>query len=138
MRECIDLIEELTFIKQKKALIIQKELELSKPILADVNQVAQIYDWFKNLPEELLLTNQDSVHKRQFLFIVILLFSPSFLVGEKLKRGLRDELTRVFGFRSPSAVGNLSADVYCWYKSYQGFREKTNKIYLKLFDELRF
>ena len=41
MRECIDLIEELTFIKQKKALIIQKELELSKPILADVNQVAR-------------------------------------------------------------------------------------------------
>ena len=137
MRASIDLIEELTFIKQKKASIIQQEQELSKPILTDYSQVGRIYDWFKNLPEDLLLTRQDSVHKRQFLFIIILLFSPSFLVGDKLKRGLRNELTKVFGFRSPSAVSNLGADVLCWYKSYQGFREKTNKIYQKLLAELQ-
>lgn len=82
MRESIDVIKELTFIKEKKAQIIQREQELSKPVLTDYKKNQIIYDWFQNLPEELLLTKQDAVHKRQFLFIIILLFSPSFLVGK--------------------------------------------------------
>lgn len=136
MRESIDVIKELTFIKEKKAQIIQREQELSKPVLTDYKKIQVIYDWFQNLPEELLLTKQDAVHKRQFLFIIILLFSPSFLVGKKLKIGLRDELARVLEFKSPSAVSNLGSDVLFWYKSYQGYREKTTKIYEKLLQEL--
>lgn len=136
MRPSIDIIKELTFLREKKEDITQREQEVSKPILTELKQIQIIYDWFYSLPKEYLLTDQDSVHKRQFLFIIILLFSPTFFVGDKLKRGLRNELARVLHFRSPSAISNLSSDVLCWYKSYQGFREKTNRIYEKLLCEL--
>ena len=143
MRDSFQVVQELIKLKAIKVELHKQEREitrqaeeLSKPILSDKKQIKVLYEWFENLREEEKLTGSRSVHNRQFLFVVILLFSPSTLAGEKLRPGIRNELAEVFKCKSPSSISNLCSDVLLWYQSYEGFRKSTDALYSKLIDKI--
>lgn len=132
-------IAELKLIREQKSRISEREAELSRPVLQNVELIADIYGWFKDILSGMdFQPNTESVMQRKkFLFIVLFLFAPSVLAGGRLPNGIRAELTKVFPNVSPCVISNNIADVSFIYQNYKDFRQDIDYLYTEIVKRLR-
>ena len=82
-------ISELKSIREQKSRLSEREQELIKPILSDLNIIPVIYKWYCEvvgncgLPER----RAGASFRQKFIFIILFLYSPSTLAGGRLQRG---------------------------------------------------
>lgn len=132
-------IAELKLIREQKSRISEREAELSRPVLQNVELIADIYGWFKDILSGMdFQPNTESVMQRKkFLFIILFLFAPSVLAGGRLPNGIRAELTKVFPSVSPCVISNNIADVSFIYQNYKDFRQDIDYLYTEIVKRLR-
>ena len=78
------------------------------------------------------------MQRKKFIFIILYLYSPSSLAGDKMASGLRNELSKVLGIQAKSTISNNSADlVFLYQYNYMNFRNDVEFIYNKILSWLK-
>lgn len=94
--------------------------EMSQPILTNWNIIPELYEVFKKVFSSRPQNNQ--VYFRQkFLFVILYLFCPDVLVGEKMPRGFRPILAKIFHLKSGTPISDNCSSLMVLYKSYIDF-----------------
>lgn len=91
------------------------------PRLTDWTQIEIIYQHFKDFIKK--IGPHHSERRREFLFIVVMLYCPSVLIGGSMPRGFRGKLKDLLKVESPSAISNYTSDLLFLYNHYQDFRD---------------
>lgn len=120
-------IIDLKIIREKKSKLAEQERELSKPILNDLSLVGKLYEWFNDLSIE-NKGKERILNRKKFIFIVLYLYSPSALVGGKMKVGLRDKLCEVMNINERSTLSKSLNNLFYHYQIYKYFRHDINSI----------
>lgn len=110
--------------------------EMSQPILTDWNIIPELYELFKSVFANRPQNNQ--VYLRQkFLFTTLYLFCPNVLVGEKMPRGFRPILARIFNLKSGTPISDNCSGLLILYKSYIDFSRDVGIFYNAVMDYIR-
>lgn len=109
-------IAEIKSIREQKSRLSERERELTKPTLTDLDMIGTLYEWFKEILESRDCPGRvESVTQRKkFIFIVLFLYSPGALAEGKMLAGLREKLAKLFDV-SPVVISNNCRDVVFLY-----------------------
>ena len=131
-------IAEIKNIREQKSRLSEREAELVKPRLTNLELIPTIYDMFKEVLCVLGLASRGRIFQRKvFLFIVLFLFVPSVLAGGRIPNGVRKALENVFPKVRPCTISNNIADVAFLYQQYKYFRSDVNIIYNEILNRLK-
>jgi hypothetical protein len=132
-------IEELKQVRKEKWEMEEKAKRLLTPILKDISLIPKLYRWY----EEIVVgKNHSSVmenayNRKKFFFIILFLYSPGTLLGDKMPSGLRNKLAKCVKLRSVSSVSNCCTGILFLYERYSDFREETNEVYREIAERLK-
>lgn len=121
------IIERIKWIRETKAILSKEELDISVPLMRNLDYVGNVYDFFMSLQDP----KRKSMIKKQFIFIILYLYSPSSLGGTKMRRGLREKLSDVLGCTC-SNVSHDYKNVSFYYVTYKTFRNEINEKLIKI------
>lgn len=127
-----NIMERVRWIRETKAILSKEELVLSEPMITDLSMVGNIYDLFKNFH----LGKRSQMVRKQFIFVVLFLFSPSALGGSKMRRGLREKIAEVLN----CTCSNISHDyknVSFYYVTYKNFRKDVNDVISEIVEKIK-
>lgn len=132
-------ISDLRTIYEKRAKLEAEEFVLAAPILTDFKYIPIIYDWFCELSgcNKDFKSKKDGDHKREFLFIILFLYSPKALAGSKMKRGLRKILSNLLGLASPTGISNMLTSILVMYDNYKEHRMNVDYFYTEIMKRLK-
>ena len=124
-------IIEIKSIRTQIHQLSQREKELSKPILTDLNKIPLLFEWFKEAATSRpnAKWRDDVTMRKKFIFIIMLLYSPATLAGKKMKKGLRDKLCEVLEIHGKSSVSDNLNNLVFSYQLYKYFRQDIDRIY---------
>lgn len=105
--------------------------ELAEPILTDWNMLPELYQVFQDLFSQRQI-KQPIYHRQKFLFVILFLFCPSVLVGERMPVGFRKMLAALLGLNAGTTISDNCAGLIILYNSYIDFRKDTNLFYDKV------
>lgn len=110
---------------------------LSKPAIDDFSYITDIYAWAKEYLEKSEVPKRISnpVHRKKFIFIILALYSPSTLVGYKIRIGLRDRISKVTGLVSTAISHNID-DLLFYYSLYASFQDDVDNMYGYIMERL--
>lgn len=139
MNERIFSIVELKRIRELKKELCEKEEDLSSPMLKDVNLIPEIYGWFMDIydAKHLSLNVNSVLQRKEFLFIVLLLYSPKTLAGGRMSSGLRKEISKIYPNILPCVISNNISNLYLIYKQYKDTRLEIEDIYNEIASRLK-
>lgn len=128
-------ISELKYVKSVKRDAIEKEARLSKPKLSDLSSIPLLYDEFRRIvADDKNQSKRAGRLKKQFVFIILYLYSPAALAGGKIGTGVRNELQMLFQYKSPAAISNIGANAAFWYSQYRDFRKQVESAFVRLME----
>ena len=133
-----DKIKRIRKIRSVKSDLSKEENILIKPILSDKKLIPLIYKTFTNI----ICKKSDEgistvMQRKKFIFIILYLYSPSSLAGDKMASGLRNELSNVLGIQAKSTISNNCANLVFLYQNYMDFRNDVEFIYNKILSWLK-
>lgn len=129
-------IVEIRSIRDQKARLSERERELTKPMLTDLDMIPTLYDWFKEIVSQQEPFRANVSQRKKFLFVILILYSPCALAGGKMKNGLRNKLAEVFGLNEKSTISNNLNGLYLSYQLYKYFRQDIHRIYTEIMNRL--
>lgn len=129
-------IVEIRSIRDQKARLSERERELTKPILTDLDMIPTLYGWFKDIVSQQEIFRANVPQRKKFIFIILILYSPSVLADGKMKRGLRNKLAEVFGLNGKSTISDNLNGLYLSYQLYKYFRQDIHRIYIEIMNRL--
>jgi hypothetical protein len=133
----LDNIVELRKIRAEIALLKGREKYLKKPALDDFSLIPVLYGWFLEILDTTRPPNPDSVYQRKrFLFVIIMLYSPTALCGGIIRAGLCAEFAKLFNLTTVSISRNIS-DVIFYYENYRDYTSSVEDIYLEFIRRLK-
>lgn len=131
-------VAEIKNIREQKSRLSEREAELVKPRLTNLELIPTIYDMFKEVLCVIGLPSRGRIiQRKEFLFIVLFLFVPSVLAGGRIPNGVRKALENVFPKVRPCTISNNIADVAFLYQQYKYFRSDVNIIYNEILNRLK-
>lgn len=122
-------IVEIRSIRDQKARLSERERELTKPMLTNLDMIPTLYDWFKEIISQKETFRANVSQRKKFMFIILILYSPGALADGKMKRGLRDKLAEIFGINGKSTISDNLNGLYLSYQLYKYFRQDIHRIY---------
>lgn len=125
------IMERIKWIRETKAILSKEEISLSIPLMQDLSQVGNIYDKFMSYHAG----RNSTMVRKQFIFVILYLYSPSALGGSKMRRGLREKIAKVLGCTC-SNVSHDYKNISFYYVTYRSFRNDVNEILDKLLMDL--
>lgn len=131
--QLVTLRHEKAALSRESAKLLIREAELAEPILTDLSLLGNIYDLFMSYHK---IKKIGCLQRKQFVFIILFLYSPSALTGKKMLRGLRDRLCEVLGCTRT----NISHDyvkVCQFYNTYNEFRNSTTDYLQRILTDLQ-
>ena len=75
------------------------------------------------------------MHRKKFIFIILALYSPSTLVGYKIRIGLRDRISKVTGLVGTAISHNID-DLLFYYSLYASFQDDVDNMYGYIMERL--
>lgn len=138
MNKYFEKIERLKAIRQEKERLIKEEKDLSTPILTDYKKLPEIYKRFKDiLNDRPCPPNINTVlQRKKFLFIVLYLYCPSVLCGDKSPNSIRERLSQLLRVNKTSISHNIS-DLVFMYQNYKDFKNEVDNVFYQIVDKIR-
>ncbi|MCD8261767.1 MAG: hypothetical protein LUD15_09975 [Bacteroides sp.] len=127
----LEYIQELKDLLEEEEDLKKRFQEKTTHTLTDFTLIKKLYEWFNEIVEE-----RDAESRRKFIFIVLYLYSPTALVGNKTRRGVREELTRVLDECTATRISHHCAEVALHYRCYKSFRTEMEQILKELLDKM--
>ena len=66
-------IVEIRSIRDQKARLSERERELTKPMLTDLDMIPTLYDWFKEIISQKETFRANVSQRKKFIFIMLIL-----------------------------------------------------------------
>lgn len=137
MGNYLSVVSELIEIRRKKFELAQREAEISVPRLTDLDLIPEIYQLFTRLCPQEQERRRSVRSRKQFIFIILMFYSPAALAGDRMVDGLRNKLAEVVKITSRSAISNNNTDLVFLYETYKDFRYETDCLYREVESYLR-
>lgn len=112
--------------------------ELGEPILTDLSLLPAIHEAYKRVfarrgcPQDAMLVR----NRKKFLMVVLYLYSPKALVGDRMRMGLRKLISELFGLTTSTPISDNCAGLIVEYKAYADFRRDVELILDEVFASL--
>ena len=134
-----DKIIRIRKIRSVKSDLSKEENTLSRPVLSDKKLIPEIHKVFTSLIVErgCKTATNTVIQRKKFIFIVLYLYSPSSLAGDKMAPGLRDELSNVLGVQAKSTISYNCANLVFLYQNYTSFRKDVEYLCNKIISWLK-
>lgn len=132
MEQIIETIKRIE--KARTALrqaIVDNEIATS-PKLKDLNLIPKIYKVFEELKGKEIKVND----RKEFIFVVIYLYSPNKFFGGKMPQGLRRAITKVTKVTCASVISATCTELMVLYTTYSDFRQGVDELIQKVNDVL--
>lgn len=107
--------------------------ELGEPMLTDWKMLPQLHQVFQDLFSKRKIS-QPIYHRQKFLFVILFLFCPGVLAGERMPMGFRKILASIMGLNASTTISDNCAGLMVLYNSYLDFRKDTNLYYEKVME----
>lgn len=108
------------------------------PYLSDTTIIPKIYNWSKECYSQ---ESKKRIYKTKFshyfIFVIILLYSPTAFMGKKLKPGLRTIMANLLGHRADSAISNIIPKTILFYNTYKDYKDDVNYIFDYVYIQLK-
>jgi hypothetical protein len=105
----------------------------SAPILSDKSLIPIIYGWFCESIKEKVNVER----RRQFIFIILYLYSPKSLLGAKMPSGLRHAIIKSIRIGCNSIISDNTKGLLIRYRVYKWWRKDVEQIMSLVTDKLR-
>lgn len=137
-RIILEKINEIEILCQQEAELSERRKLLLKPVLHDVGLIPVIYKWFVEMCKCEAYKRCDIMEsRRQFIIIIIYLYSPQKLTGGKMKKGIRDVIQDTLNLSTPTLISNNSKDLLFMYKTYIPFQNSTDWLCEQILNRLK-
>lgn len=126
MNDIISLIQKVR--EQRKRLENQeRELIMSFHVAdLDIEILHQAYLKVKKIDR---LCGFD--HKKMFVFTCLSFVCPTFIIGDKIKPGIRSEIARITNLSS-ARISNIANEVRFLYSHYKDFKQEADYLYSEI------
>lgn len=124
MEQIIETIKRIE--KARTALrqaIVDNELATS-PKLKDLNLIPKIYELFEQKKGSFIKPNE----RKEFIFVIIYLYSPNKFFGGKMPQGLRRAITKATKVTCASVISATCTELMVLYTTYQDFRAGVDEL----------
>lgn len=124
MEQIIETIRRIE--KARTALrqaIVDNELATS-PKLKDLNLIPKIYELFEQKKGSVIKPNE----RKEFIFVIIYLYSPNKFFGGKMPQGLRRAITKATKVTCASVISATCTELMVLYTTYQDFRAGVDEL----------
>lgn len=132
MEQIIETIKKIE--KARTALrqaIADNELATS-PRSKDLSLIPKIYEIFEQMKGKEIKVND----RKEFIFVIIYLYSPNKFFGGKMPQGLRRAITKATKITCASAISVTCTELMVLYTTYSDFRQGVDELILKVNDVL--
>ena len=103
--------------------IVDNEIATS-PKLKDLNLIPKIYKVFEELKGKEIKVND----RKEFIFVVIYLYSPNKFFGGKMPQGLRRAITKATKVTCASVISATCTELMVLYTTYSDFRQNVDML----------
>ena len=107
--------------------IVDNEIATS-PKLKDLNLIPKIYEVFEELKGKEIKVND----RKEFIFVVIYLYSPNKFFGGKMPQGLRRAITKATKVTCASVISATCTELMVLYTTYADFRQGVDELMNKI------
>lgn len=134
-----DEISELRLLQSQKSRLLEKEAVLSAPLLTDTGYIRAICEWFGEIQAVSGMHHRlRSVHcRKQFILIVIFLYSPATLAGGRMLTGLRNKIAEAFDIRDVTFISHNIENIVFMYSNYKEFRSEVDHLFAGIMERLK-
>lgn len=112
--------------------------ELGEPILDDLALLPAIYEAYKRVFQR--RGCQDDVtsvrNRKKFLMVILYLYSPKALAGDRMRMGLRKKVSELFGLTTSTPISDNCAGLIVQYRAYADFRRDVDLIFQEVLNSL--
>lgn len=136
MNDVFSVIYEIKSIQEDITRLSLRKSELTCPILSDLDLIPALYNWFMEAAKKLPKRNK-SILNKEFIFIVIFLYSPGTLAGGKMKLGVRKRIADTLNINACTAVSNKCTEIVFMYKIYKYFRDDLHILYSEIMSKIQ-
>lgn len=126
----INIDEIISLSTQKKDVEKRLSLMADKSTLTDLSLIKTIYE------NHFRSAGNDRNNRLSFVFVILLLYDPSFFAKGRIKRGLRKEIAKCLSVNAETVVSNYSAFLLWEYEHYTDFKQNVTNIYNNVYAEL--
>lgn len=124
----IEKLNRITGLQNQRRNIDGEIAVLSVPILTDVRKIKDIYQIFVSVIGHPPVEDE----RKAFVMIILYLYSPDSLIGKKIRKGVRREISALFLDKSPSWVSQSNSYLLFYYQTYKSFRCMVDEIFSKM------
>lgn len=131
-------ISALKTMRKKVLELSQIFEELGEPILTDLALLPTIHEAYKRVfarrgcPQDAVLVR----NRKKFLMVVLYLYSPKALAGDRMRMGLRKVISGLFGLTTSTPISDNCAGLIIEYNVYADFRRDVDLIFKEVFETL--
>ena len=111
--------------------IVDNEIATS-PKLKDLNLIPKIYKVFEELKGKEIKVND----RKEFIFVVIYLYSPNKFFGGKMPQGLRRAITKATKVTCASVISATCTELTAPYTTYSDPRQGVDKLINAVLEKL--
>ena len=111
--------------------IVDNEIATS-PKLKDLNLIPKIYKVFEELKGKEIKVND----RKEFIFVVIYLYSPNKFFGGKMPQGFRRAITKATKVTCARVISATCTELMVLYTTYSDFRQGVDELIQKVNDVL--
>lgn len=133
MEQIIETIRKIE--KARSALrqaMVDNELA-TRPKFLDMNLIPKIYEIFVQMKEDGIKVND----RKEFIFVVIYLYSPSKFFGGKMPQGLRRAITQAAKVTCASVISATCTELMVLYTTYSDFRQGVDELLGTVLEKLK-
>lgn len=129
------IIETIKKIKEARTALRQaiadNELATS-PKLKDLSLIPKIYQVFEQMKGKEIKVND----RKEFIFVIIYLYSPNKFFGGKMPQGLRRAITKATKVTCASVISVTCTELMILYTNYPDFRQGVDSLMQVLLQKL--
>ena len=132
MEQIIETIKKIERARTAlRQAMVDNELATS-PKLKDLSLIPKIYKVFEELKGKEIKVND----RKEFVFVVIYLYSPNKFFGGKMPQGLRRSISQAAKVTCASVISATCTELMVLYTTYSDFRQNVDELILKVNDVL--
>lgn len=122
--------------REKAKAVMEMQKQAERPMLSDPTLLPRIYGVFRDSQCMSGFRPKAFTRDQVLLFVVLYMYSPGSLFGDKLPGGMRKEIARAMNIRAESVVSDRCKDLFFVYTQYGEFREKAEELYREVCEDL--
>lgn len=122
--------KELSDAMNAMAPIIERYNNIFRGKLSDLTKLPMLYEWYQGTTARHGFNSdaRNNNHK-QFVYVILMLYSPASLFGGKISRELRTEIASLLRLKSPTILYHMRDRSVVWMRTYKAFASEVNIAY---------